>query len=255
MRDTNFLSEIPEVCLQFAFYFHRRGAFPIFEANAEQFSSASLIKVPILLACAFLERTGAFNLDEIWDLNAETQVHGAGFAHRMHARRLPFHDVLLMMIANSDNLCTNLVIHRIGIERLNAIFHQELGLTADTELQRKLMDFEARARGLDNWIAVHDCLRLFELVEALPQFQRAWLDPMLQHCQDSSFLMRDLARDSIHFSHKTGSIPGVMHDWGYTPDCQIFLLTNGVTDESRTNHLFGQAGRLLVGKSPTTNPG
>ena len=236
------------ICHKYAFYFHHNSEPVVFEANAERFSSASIIKIPILLACAFLERTGQFSLEEFCDLDTEPPVHGAGFSHRLHARHIPYHDVLLMMIANSDNLCSNLVIQRIGIERLNAIFHQELGLNNGTELQRKLMDLEARARGLDNWISAHDCVRMFELIEALPLSQRAWLEPMLRHCQDSSLLLREIERDSIHFAHKTGNIPGVLHDWGYTHDCQIFLLTNEVTDESQANRLFGQAGRLLVGR-------
>jgi beta-lactamase class A len=181
-------------------------------------------------------------------LDAGPQVRGAGYAHLLRARRLPFHDVLLMMIANSDNLCTNLVIQRFGIEHLNAIFQKELGLTGGTVLQRKLMDFEARARGLDNWVSAHDCIHLFELVDALPAPQRAWVDNMLLHCEDSSMLLRDVDRDSLHFAHKTGSIPGVMNDWGYTQDCQIFLLTNGIHDEPAANALFGQAGRRLVGQ-------
>ncbi len=168
-RNTIFNLKFDNICHKYAFYIRRKGESAVFEANAERFSSASIIKIPILLACAALERAGQFSLDEICDLDAEPPVYGAGFSHRLRARRLPYHDVLLMMIANSDNLCSNLVVQRVGIERLNAIFQQELGLTNGTELQRKLMDFEARARGLDNWISAHDCVHLFELIEALPQ--------------------------------------------------------------------------------------
>lgn len=248
MRDYNFLHQanVYDFCKYYAFYFQRAGEPAVFEANAERFSSASLIKVPILLACAYLERSGQFSLDEPCDLDAEPQVRGAGFAHLMRARGLPYHDILLMMIANSDNLCTNLVIRRVGVERLNRIFQQELGLSAGTALQRKLMDFEARARGLDNWVSAQDCVQLFERVEALPANQRAWVDEMLSHCQDSSLLLRDIERDSLHFAHKTGSIPGVLNDWGYTQNCRIFLFTNGVHDEARANAWFGRVGRLLV---------
>ena len=56
---------------------------PLFEANANSFSSASLIKVPILLAWAELEQAGEINLDEVCELDAEPQVKGAGFARCM----------------------------------------------------------------------------------------------------------------------------------------------------------------------------
>ena len=69
---------------------------------------------------------------------------------------------------------------------------------------------------------------------------------MLVSCQDASLLMRNLERDSLAFYHKTGSIPGVLHDWGYTRECDIFLLTNNVTDEKETTQVFGQVGEQIL---------
>ena len=239
---------LPHLSCKYAFWAHPQGQPSIFLANAESFSSASLIKIPILLAWAALEQTGEISLEENCDLDAEPQVKGAGFARWMTTRLLSYHDVLLMMIANSDNLCTNLAIQRVGMQRLNALFNDRLGLTG-TFLRRKLMDFEARARGLDNFISAQDCQRLFDLIRALPARQKDWVEAMLASCQDTSLLMRNLERDSTHFYHKTGSIPGVMHDWGYTRDCEIFLLTNDVTDEKETNQVFGLVGEQMLAQS------
>ena len=111
---------------------------------------ASIIKVPILFAWAYLERNGRASRDEICELDLEPQVQGAGLSWLLQTRRLPFGDVLLLMIALSDNLCTNLVIRRIGIERLNAIFRGPLALP-DARIERRLFDYDARARGLDNY--------------------------------------------------------------------------------------------------------
>lgn len=233
----------------YAFYYRRGDAPPLFVANAERFSAASLIKLPILLSCAALERRGELSLDEICDLDAEAQVKGAGFARRMRARRLPLHDVLLMMVATSDNLCTNLVVQRVGLERLNHLFDTELGLTG-TAIQRKLMDFAARERGLDNWISPADCVRLFELFRALPAAQRAWAEPLLLECQDSNLLLRCIERDTLRFYHKTGSITRVLHDWGYTRQCDLFLLTSGFKSERAAGEIFGRLGALLLPDEP-----
>jgi beta-lactamase class A len=230
---------------KYAFYVHRHGAASIFIANARRFTAASIIKLPILLSWAVLERQGAVDLNELCDLDAAEQVRGAGFARRMRARRLPYHDVLLMMMATSDNLCTNLIIQRVGLERLNQLFHNELGLV-DSEIQRKLMDFAARERGLDNWIGAQDCVDLFDLFHGLPAAQRAWVEPMLLECQDANLLLRQIARDTLHFYHKTGSIAHVLHDWGFTRDCDLFLLTENFTDEVATGEVFGRLGQLLL---------
>ncbi len=104
---------------------------------------------------------------ELCCLDDEPEVHGAGFSWLLRARQLPYQDVLMMMIALSDNLCTNLVIRKIGIERVNQVFRDALGLRG-TELQRKLMDYEARERGLDNWITARDCIRYSSMEVRFP---------------------------------------------------------------------------------------
>jgi beta-lactamase class A len=245
MNPHDILEKLGQTGGQFAFYYHRQGQAPVFSANSARFPSASLIKVPILLAYAHLAQTGAIDLDALLELDSLPQVGGAGFARHMRARCLPLGDVLLMMIATSDNLCANLAIEQLGQEHLNQIFRDDFGLSS-SQLQRKFMDFEARARGLDNWIGAEDCIRLFERVAVLPAPQRAWVDRLLLDCEDSSLLLRDIPRDTLHFHHKTGSVPGVLHDWGYTRDTELFLLTQGFTNESQANECFGLAGQLLI---------
>lgn len=239
---TAFLHALRDSGTQYAFYLHFQGEPPHLEANCDRFSAASLIKVPILLAWLHLERAGEVSRSEWCNLDEEPQVQGAGFAWAMTTRRLTYHDVLLMMITTSDNLCTNLVICRLGIERLNRVF-ATLGLKG-TVLQRKLMDFEARARGLDNWISANDCIRLFDLVRALPPIERQWVDQVLSLNQDDRLLKRNFNPDAVAFCHKTGSIPGVLHDWGYTSQAEVFLLMQGITNERAALELFGWAGEL-----------
>jgi beta-lactamase class A len=238
---------------RYAFYLRREGQGPIFHSNAasenERFLSASIIKIPILLAWIALEKDGQVHRAELCRLDDEPQVQGAGFSWLLRARQLPFQDVVLMMIALSDNLCTNLVIRRIGLERLEQIFQDQLGLTG-THLQRKLMDYAARERGLDNWITPADCIRYFERIKALPPSDRAWVESMLAVNQDDLLLMRRIQRDTLTFYHKTGSMTGVLHDWGYTDQCEIFLLCNQVRDEIPAYEVFGELGRLMVEPAP-----
>ena len=233
----------------YAFYFHRRsdcrGHEPIFLRTCDLFPSASIIKIPILYAWAHLERAGEVDRAEMCDLDAEPQVAGAGLSWLLRTRRLPYADVLLLMIALSDNLCTNLVIRRIGIERLANVFREQLGLT-DTRLERRLMDYEARARGLNNWVAAHDCIQLFRVRDHLTAAERAWLDPLLLACVDGGLWLRNMPRDTVRLYHKTGSIEGVLHDWGFTEQVDLFLLTRNVRDESEVCRVLDVLGPLLL---------
>jgi beta-lactamase class A len=239
------INKLESMNLQYAFYYKKQNQQAIFQSNCSRFSSASIIKIPLLLAWLQLERAGQVHRAEECALDDEPQVRGAGLSYLMATRRLLYQDVLLMMMALSDNLCTNLIIRRIGMERIQSLFTDVLQLPG-TQLQRKLMDFKARARGLDNWITAEDCIRLFDLVDELSFEERKWVDSMLRVCQDELLLLRDLPRDSISFRHKTGSIPGILHDWGYTSDRRIFLLTQGVKDEPATFQIFGELGRMLL---------
>lgn len=151
----------------------------------------------------------------------------------------------MMMIALSDNLCTNLIIARAGIQRLAETIRGPLGLHG-TELNRKLMDAEARQRGLENWTTPQDCIHLYDLIANLPDQDRALVELMLLANQDDALLKRNLPRDTVDFYHKTGSLTGVLHDWGYTRNCQLFLLTNNVQAEPAMFSIFGQVGAWLL---------
>lgn len=230
----------------YALYFRRQGHEPIFVHTADRFPSASIIKVPILFAWVYLERAGEVDRAEMCDLDAEPQVQGAGLSWLLRSRQLPYADVLLLMIALSDNLCTNLVIRRVGIGRLNRVFREQLGLSDATRLERKLMDYEARGRGLDNWVSAADCIRLFAVLRALRADERAWVDPLFAACTDGGLWLRNVPRDTIRFCHKTGSIPAVLHDWGYSDDVELFLLTRNVQDESTVYRALDRLGPALL---------
>ncbi len=237
------LQHLENRAVEYAFYYKQRETQPFFQANCERFSSASIIKVPLLLTWLHLERQGLLDRGGMCDLDAEPQVQGAGFSWLLRARSIPWADVLLMMISLSDNLCTNLIIRHIGLPVIGAVF-DELGFKG-TALQRKLMDYEARDRGLDNWVSATDCIRFYELIEKLPDEQRAFTESILEVNQDDFLLKRDIPRDTVIFHHKTGSIPHVLHDWGYTRNCQIFLLTQNISDENEVFPVFGALGRLM----------
>ena len=239
------LAALDRLGARYAFFFRRENQAPLRQGNCARFRSASIIKVPILLAWLHLERKGLVSREELCDLDAEPQVQGAGFSWLLRARALPYADVLLMMIALSDNLCTNLVIRRCGLETLQRVFAETLRLPG-ARLERKLMDYAARERGLDNWITPADCERLFECLDELSAQERAFAESLLEVNQDDALFKRSIPRDTLTFFHKTGSLSGLLHDWGYTRSCRLFLLTESVPDEPAAYEVFGAIGKVLV---------
>ncbi len=245
MKITDGLAKLNALGIEYAFYYSTRQAEPVFTANQTLFRSASIIKIPILLAWIELEKSGAVSRYNLCDLDNEAPVGGAGFAEQFATRSLAFADVLLMMIATSDNFCTNLVIREIGLERLQMVMTTALGLQY-TRCERKLMDYAARERGLDNYIHASECIRFYELISNLDPGDQKWVRTLLLANTDSALLLRSIPRDTIDFFHKTGSMNGVLHDWGFTGDCQLFLLTQKGTNEPAVFEVFGELGQACL---------
>lgn len=235
--------------VDYALYFNQIQKDPVLYSNQSLFRSASIIKIPILLSWIELEKQGAVDRHAVCELDGELQVEGAGFSNLFHTRMLAYQDVLLMMIATSDNLCTNLIIKEIGLERLQTIMRDKLHLS-QTKCQRKLMDYAARERGLENWIEAEECVQFFSLISNLDLKNREWVKSMLAANTDDGLFKRNLTRDTVNFYHKTGSMTGVLHDWGFTNSSELFLLTQKVTNEQPIFDVFGSLGQLFL-----TEPG
>lgn len=245
MKIANVVNQLNGLQFDYAFYYSTPQVKPVFKANQTLFRSASIIKIPILLAWIELEKSGEVSRLNLCDLDGESPVGGAGFAEQFATRKIAFADVLLMMIATSDNLCTNLIINEIGLERLQRVMTTSLGLKL-TRLERKLMDFAARERGLDNYIDAGECIRFYDLISRLEPDDRNWVRSLLLANTDSALFLRSIPRDTVNFFHKTGSMDGVLHDWGFTKGCQLFLLTQKVTDEPAVFDLFGEFGKACL---------
>ena len=69
---------------------------------------------------------------------------------------------------------------------------------------------------------------------------------MLLWNTDLGLWLRNVPRDTVEFYHKTGNITGVLHDWGYTKDADVFLLTQSVRDETVVYRLLDRLGPVLL---------
>ena len=69
---------------------------------------------------------------------------------------------------------------------------------------------------------------------------------MLGVNDDAGLWLRNIPRDTIIFYHKTGSMEGILHDWGYLEDRDLFLLTRNVKDERNVYGVLDVLGPLLL---------
>ena len=72
------------------------------------------------------------------------------------------------------------------------------------------------------------------------------MDPLFGACADGGLWLRNMPRDTVPLHHKTGSIEGVLHDWGYTDQAELFILTRNVRDESEVYRPLDVLGPKLL---------
>ncbi len=116
--------------------------------------SASTIKVPVLLAALAAVQAGDLQLTDLVDIPVD-RVGGSGpLCLLPSVTRLPLAELLSLMIALSDNDATNVVLDIVGMERVGELL--EKVPTRHTRLRRRMMDFAAAERGLQNETSAGD---------------------------------------------------------------------------------------------------
>jgi len=176
----------------------------------EVFLSASIIKIPILIALLDGAREGLFDLNKAYPIGDERIVGGCGII--LYLSDLPYTlmDYATLMIDLSDNTATNKLIDIIGIEAINAKC-KEIDLK-DTVLTRKLMHTEGENQYKKNLTSGRDMLTLFEYIYNDSQKHETAL--MLLKQQLLNDLLPTFTERNYEFAHKTGEITGTRHDVG-----------------------------------------
>jgi beta-lactamase class A len=178
--------------------------------------SASLIKLPIL--AAFWEAVEAGRLDptERVSLGAEAlRVEGTGVLKALSPGVQPtWSDLATLMITVSDNVATNLIIDRLGMDAIQG-WIDRAGL-GETRIERRMMDREAMAAGRGNWTSAADMEAMLIAIargtcvsEGASREMRRALEA--QQIQDR--LGRRVG-EGMRVANKTGNFADVIHDAG-----------------------------------------
>lgn len=189
----------------------------------EVFPAASLIKLFILLEFFKRIETGELSPDDRFLIKEDHMVSGFGILKEFSLGLcVSYLDLATLMIVLSDNVATNILIDKLGMEKINARAMNS-GYTA-TSLQRKMMDAEAKKRGLDNFTSPADVFKLLLDVESgkvlAPEYSEKFIDILKrQQCNNKLPL---LLPEGTVIAHKTGDLPLVEHDAG-------ILFVNGKT--------------------------
>jgi beta-lactamase class A len=213
--------------------------------------SASLIKLPILAAFWKTVEAGRLDPAERVSVPAEARVEGTGVLKALGPGLEPiWSDLATLMITVSDNVATNLVIDRLGMEEIQA-WIDKAGL-AETRIERRMMDRAAMTAGRGNWTSAVDMETLLSAIaagtcvsgEASRQMRR-----VLEAQQIQDRLPRRLS-DGVRVANKTGNFADVIHDAGIVTwpsgTFVIAVLSQGVQPAWQARDAIAGIAEMLV---------
>jgi len=227
------------------------GSLDVCRDETRRFPSASIIKLTILWTAFRKAASGELALDAEAPMLAEDVVGGYGALKGLHVGIAPtLEDLCVLMTDYSDNIATNMLIDRLGFESINADI-AACGLES-TVLGRKMMDAEARQRGLDNFTTPRDIVSLLEQYRhsaAIPERFRERMLGILHEQFCNNFLSHYMPPD-FRFAHKTGDLPGSLHDTGilYSPagkEYYVAVMCTDLADNIRGLEFLNDFGAAL----------
>jgi beta-lactamase class A len=216
----------------------------------ELFIAESIIKVPIMAAVYAAAERGKLSLDDVLSLRREDLVGGSGLLYALSpGLRLSIRDLVTLMIIQSDNTATNVLIDRIGKEQVEETM-RDLGMH-QSRYSRKLMIYPVEVSE-NNTITAGDVSRMLGKIASGSFLSQRFCEEMI------SILKKQQVRNGLpsllpaehpdwEMACKSGWDTGRQHDVGvlYTHDRRfsITALSKNVEAQEalRTLGMLGRA--------------
>jgi len=179
------------------------------------FPQASSIKICVLAELYRQAQQGTVKLTDLYTVNGADLVEDSDIMGGLTpgVTRITLRDLATMMVAVSDNSATNVLIDRVGLDKVNAFLSAQ-GLR-DTRLRRKMMDLKAAAEGRENVSTPNEMLSLLSALYRGEILNREMTDDFFKvlSTHKDSWIPRDLP-DDVKIANKPGALEGVRNDSG-----------------------------------------
>lgn len=187
--------------------------------------SASMVKLGIVLYAFNQIDQGRLSLSTPYTLRSSDIVGGTGaLQNRPVGTTVTVEDLINLMISQSDNTAANIMMNMLGMDKINA-YMRELNL--DVSLNRKMMDFEAQGRGIDNYMSADAVSRILEMIyqksEASPALMDIARSALINQIDDVGIV--DGVPSGTVVAHKTGTLGQARNDGAIVYGDHPYVLT------------------------------
>ena len=208
--------------------------------DAATFPTASAIKLAIVYELFKQAEEKRIDLDEKITLDRRQAVGGTGVLVEMGTPTLSIRDYAVLMVTLSDNTATNVLIDRLGMDRISARM-QGLGLSG-TKLRRHMMDTAAARRGDEN-VSTPD-----ELAKLLRAMNETMPDAITLLKKPKENRLRKGLPEGVASADKSGELEGVRVDAGvvYAKNRPYVLcvMTTFLKDEAEGERAIEEISRV-----------
>ncbi len=200
---------------EYSFYFEDIDSGYTYSLNEKTaMPSASCIKIPIAMSLLKEVESNSISLDQKFFIGKQDMVGGSGIIHEFDEKVYTLRELLTVMLIQSDNTATNKIIDVLGMAKVNSTI-KELKLR-ETVLKRKMMDFEARKNGIENYSSSLDLARCLKMLYQASYLNKEYSDLVID------ILRKSQSREKIPFyipervwskiGNKSGSLDGIEND-------------------------------------------
>jgi beta-lactamase class A len=227
------------------------------------FHAASTMKVPVMMEVYRQASAGKFSLDDripvkndfisIADASHYSITADSDSDQSLYnkiGQTETIRELVRLMIDVSSNLATNILIERVGAQRVMELMH-EIGANSIRVL-RGVEDSKAYERGLNNSTTARDLMIVLRHIAERRAVSKKASDEMIKVMLDQKFnegIPAGLPSEA-RAAHKTGSITKINHDAAivYLPNRKpyvLVVLTRGIEDEKRAHKLIADISRTV----------
>ncbi|WP_422928444.1 serine hydrolase [Singulisphaera sp. PoT] len=228
---------------------------------------ASTMKVPVMMEVYHQAAAGRLSLDDRLPVKNSFVSIADGSPYQLDPKEdseltlyariggeATLRDLIRLMITESSNLATNLIIDKISAGSTTA-FMESLGAKG-VKVLRGVEDDKAYAKGLNNVTTAQGLARLLMLLAEKSVVSERASAEMLEILLAQKFndgIPAGLPR-GIPVAHKTGSFQGVYHDAAIVmpPNRKPFVLvvlTRGIDDEAKAHKLVAEIARTAYAQA------
>ena len=215
--------------------------------GTQAFAAASIIKVPVLVKLLVAIDNKAVSPDQLVTLRSDLIAGGSGFLQwRPLDSTVSVREAAELMITNSDNTATNLIIDLLGGKDACNTDFALWGLT-QTQINNMLPDFEGT-----NKTSPYDLSYLLGKIEQgalISKESRQFMYRIMSHVRTRTLLPMGLG-PGAKISHKTGDIASMVGDAGIvtTPAGRRYIVAVQVErprNDQRGNKLIREISKLV----------